>query len=333
MPHPALSNPLPTISLVIPAYNRADLVAETIESALDQTWPFSEIIVVDDGSTDNTPTVLAQYANRITVIRTTNCGVQAARNTGIAATKTDLITLCDSDDLLEPTLSETLAAWLGAHPDIDCCFCNFITFDQHGTYSDKFSQAPAGYFDGAIEQDDRFLTGIPDLYRRMLEFQPLFQSGLTFRKAFFNAIGGYDLRFKGIGAEDWEFTLRAAACGNIALCAYPLARVRRHPGNDSANAMHMNIGEVEILEFGLRNHPNAAKYQTAILKTIDDRRIRAFDAAFALGNFPLAKNILANISTPPDAVNFHLKRVITVLPTVIGKPLWNLTQNTWLRNK
>ncbi len=328
MPHPALSNPLPTISLVIPAYNRADLVAETIESALDQTWPFSEIIVVDDGSTDNTPTVLAQYANRITVIRTTNCGVQAARNTGIAATKTDLITLCDSDDLLEPTLSETLAAWLGAHPDIDCCFCNFTTFDQHGTYSDKFSQAPAGYFDRAIEQDDDFLTGIPDLYRRMLEFQPLFQSGLTFRKAFFNAIGGYDLRFKGIGAEDWEFTLRAAACGNIALCSRSLARVRRHPGNDSANAMHMNIGEAEILEFGLQNHPNAANYQMAILRTINERRIRVFDAAFGLGNFDLAKKTLTQITEAPSNIKFLLKCVITRLPSGLRKALWKLSQQS-----
>ncbi|MBN8657994.1 MAG: glycosyltransferase family 2 protein [Anaerolineae bacterium] len=319
---------LPKISLVIPAYNRADLIAETIESALNQTWPFSEIIVVDDGSTDNTSAVLATYADQIVVIPTTNNGVQAARNIGIAAAKNELITLCDSDDLLEPMLAETMARFFKEHHQHDICYCNFTTFDKHKSYSDKLSQAPNGYFDGAIEVDKHFLTAIPDLYQRMLEFQPLFQSGLTFKKTFFNTIGGYDLRFKGIGAEDWEFTLRAVACGNIALCTLPFTRVRRHPGNDSANAMHMNIGEAEILEFGLQNHPNAEKYQEKIVKTIFERRSRAFDAAFALGNFDLAQKILAQLSETPLNIKFLLKRTIIRLPSSLRRALWKFSQRS-----
>lgn len=321
-----MPKPLPAISLVIPAYNRADLIVETIDSALTQTLPFQEIIIVDDGSNDHTPEVLAGYGDKITIIRTPNRGVQAARNTGIAVTTTELVAFCDSDDLLEPTLCETIVTWLSNHLDIDACFCNFTTFDQESTYPDKFSLAPAGYFEGATLFDKNFLVDIPSLYQRMLTFQPLFQSGLIVKKAFFNTIGDYDLRFNGIGAEDWEFTLRAVASGKIALCSLPLARVRRHPGNDSGNAMRMNLGEAEILEFGLMHHQGATRYRAEIQNTINQRRVLAFDAAFALGDFKLAKQILSKITVAPPSPKFLLKQTITALPAIVRQPLWKLSQ-------
>ena len=321
-----MPTPIPAISLVIPTYNRADLIGETLHSAFAQTLRFEEIIVVDDGSTDDTQAVLAQYEGRITVIRTENNGVQAARNTGITAAKTDLVAVCDSDDLLEPDFCETLVPWLETHSEIDICFCNFITFDQSTTYSDKLSQAPSNFLVGATLSEDFFLVDIPDLYRRTLAFQPLFQSGLIMRKEFFRAIGGYDQRFKGVGAEDWEFTLRAIASGKTALCKSPLARVRRHPGNDSANAMRMNLGEAQILEFGLMHHPNAEKYRTHILETVDERRLRAFDAAFALGDFNLAKETLQQLRAPPSNPTFLIKRKIINMPSFLRQPLWKISQ-------
>jgi glycosyltransferase involved in cell wall biosynthesis len=71
------------ITLVIPAYNRSQLITETLNSALNQSLRFQEIIVVDDGSTDDTPDTLAKFGDRITVVRTPNQGVQVARNIGI----------------------------------------------------------------------------------------------------------------------------------------------------------------------------------------------------------------------------------------------------------
>lgn len=316
----------PAISLIIPAYNRGDLIAETIESALCQTSPFCEIIVVDDGSTDNTQAVLAHYTGRITIIRTPNNGVQSARNTGIEAANTELVALCDSDDLLASTFCETVVPWISNHPEIDICFSNFTTFDDVAVYPDKLSIAPGHFFDGATDINEHFLINIPDLYQRTLSYQPFFQSGLIIRKTFFNHIGGYDLRFKGVGAEDWEFTLRAIANGKVALCVLPLARVRRHPGNDSGNAMRMNIGEAQILEFGLAHHRNAKRYEKAILQTIDERRRRAFDAAFALGNFTLVNDLRARIRNSPSETKFLLKCIIAKFPTFIRNRLWKLTQ-------
>ena len=84
-------------TLIIPAYNRGDLIAQTLQSAFTQSIHFDEIIVVDDGSTDDTPSVLKQFENRVKVIRTENQGVQHARNTGVTAALHERVIFCDSD--------------------------------------------------------------------------------------------------------------------------------------------------------------------------------------------------------------------------------------------
>ncbi|MCU0839480.1 MAG: glycosyltransferase, partial [Rhodospirillales bacterium] len=91
-----------TVAVVIPTYNRAHCVSEAIESVLAQTVPADEVIVVDDGSTDTTPEVLAGFGDRIIVIRQPNRGVSAARNAGIARATSEWITFLDSDDVWYP---------------------------------------------------------------------------------------------------------------------------------------------------------------------------------------------------------------------------------------
>ncbi|MDD2388677.1 MAG: glycosyltransferase [Desulfobacterales bacterium] len=92
----------PKVSVIIPTYNRARLLEEAIDSVLSQTFTGYELIVVDDGSTDDTGEVLASCEDRIRVIRQNNQGVSSARNAGIASASGDLITFLDSDDLWLP---------------------------------------------------------------------------------------------------------------------------------------------------------------------------------------------------------------------------------------
>lgn len=92
----------PKVSVIIPTYNRAHCVGEAIESVLSQTFRDFELIVVDDGSTDNTQEVLSKYGSAIRVIRQENSGVSAARNTGIKASRGEWVAFLDSDDLWEP---------------------------------------------------------------------------------------------------------------------------------------------------------------------------------------------------------------------------------------
>ncbi|WP_036166221.1 glycosyltransferase family 2 protein [Massilia sp. 9096] len=313
------------ISLVIPCYNRGELIAETIESALAQTIPFHEIIVVDDGSTDNTQAVLSRYRDRIRSIVLENGGVQRARNAGDAAARGSHIALCDSDDLLEADFVASTTAWLETHPDIDALYCNFRTFDEQGIQLDKFKTAPPEFFMD-VRYDGAFCFDIEDLYARLMRYQPLFPTGAVFRKTFFDAIGGYDPRFKGVGSEDLEFTLRVIDKGRVALCTRPLARVRKHDGNISATPMRQVKGEIEILEFALQRHDAAQRYRDEVRSSLRRRRIDLFNAAFSHGDFDVAASTLSRLDDLPDDRKFRMKKLITNLPELVRTPLWRVSQ-------
>src|SRR2546423_7727277 len=91
-----------TVSVVVPAYNYARYLPQAIDSALGQTHPPLEVIVVDDGSTDDTPRVLDAYGDRIRAVRQANQGAGAARNAGIAVARGEYVAFLDSDDLWRP---------------------------------------------------------------------------------------------------------------------------------------------------------------------------------------------------------------------------------------
>lgn len=317
----------PSITLVIPAYNRADLIAETLRSALAQQQAFSEIIVVNDGSTDATAEVVQSFGAAVRLISTPNQGVQAARNTGVAAAGTEWVALCDSDDLLEPAFAAVTGDWLQQAPNTDILFCNFTLFDPHGPQGDKLSQGPADFLEGG-QRDGDFVHDVPDLYARTIRFQPFFPTGTVIKKSFFDRLGGYDTAFKGVGGEDWEFTLRALSMGHAAICTRPLSRIRKHAGNDSADSLYMNLGDAHILTHALTAHAGAAQYRPQILASIAQRREAAFDTAFARGDFELARQVTRQLAAPPPGLKPRLKRWITALPPLLRKPLWHLTQGT-----
>jgi GT2 family glycosyltransferase len=315
----------PAISAVVPAFNRADVIVATIDSLLAQRLPFSEIVVVNDGSTDATADVIASYGDRVRLVSTPNRGVQHARNLGVSLATADWITFCDSDDLLSEALTEVLAEFIRAHAEYHLLYCNFTTFVQDKESGDKFSQAPAAYFEGSKRIGD-FVCDVPHLFARMLQFQPLFMSGVTIRRDLFTRIGGFDERLRGVKAEDWEFTLRAVAATRTALCVKPLARVRKHLGNDSADSLLMKLGEIEILQYALNHHPGAKGYAAAIHESIDARRIDAFNSAFARGDFALALDLLCRLNKLPSDMKSRLKHWILHLPGPLRRILWRATQ-------
>lgn len=118
------------VSVVIPTYNRADLIERSIESVLQQTCQDTEIIVVDDGSTDNTRQVVAAYGERVSYIFQQKAGTSAARNLGVLKSSGAYLMFLDSDDTIERTAIEKLAGALDEHADSGAAFCGWNVIDE-----------------------------------------------------------------------------------------------------------------------------------------------------------------------------------------------------------
>ena len=122
---------MPTVSVVIPTYNCSRFVGDAIESVLAQTRVPDQIIVVNDGSTDDTAAVVQQYRDgRIVYIEQANGGIAAARNRGLSIATGDYIGFLDADDRWLPSMLERQLALLERQPDVICTFANFMRTDE-----------------------------------------------------------------------------------------------------------------------------------------------------------------------------------------------------------
>jgi len=314
-------------SLIIPAYNRGALIAQTLRSALDQSVPFDEIIVVDDGSTDNTQEVVQQFADRVRYIRTVNQGVQRARNTGVASAISERVAFCDSDDLLDPDFVEVVGHWLRDHTEIDLTYVNFSTFGARPIYSDKFFAAPDGFFVGA-RLDHGFYVDDPDIYIKSVRYPCMWVTGMTVRKSLYQAIGGFDPAFHRVITEDWEFNLRALSKGRVALCRRVLARVRYHIGSQSDSVVRTHLGAAKVLQHALATHDGARRFESEMLQAMQQHSAQAFNAAYAAGDFKHALIALQQPHLTLSDQTFHLKCRILALPAPLRQVAWKISQ--WL---
>ncbi len=121
------------VSVVIPTYNRADLIVRAVESVLAQMHPDDELIVIDDGSTDNTAEVMAAYRGRLRYVQAPNGGAGAARNRGLREATKPLLTFLDSDDEWMPGHLDLLREVMAARGELLYCFTNFRTEFRDGT--------------------------------------------------------------------------------------------------------------------------------------------------------------------------------------------------------
>ena len=114
-----LRNPL--VSVVIPSYNCGGVIGDTLESVLAQDYPALEVIVVDDGSTDDTCDVVARYGDRVTLLQQRNAGAAVARNAGIRCARGDYVALLDADDLWLPGKLSIQVDHLEGNPQVGTC--------------------------------------------------------------------------------------------------------------------------------------------------------------------------------------------------------------------
>ena len=214
-----------SVSVVIPTYNYGRFIIEAISSVLDQTRPPSEIIVVDDGSMDETAAVVRAFGEAVRYIRQDNAGVCAARNRGASESSSELIAFLDADDRWEPTNLEKQVARFESDEKIGLVHCAMREFDGETGETIRF------YMDGCEEGVAENLL----LWEGPLIVVP---GAVTVTREAFNHVGGFDPRMK-VG-EDWDFCYRVARLFKIGFVAEPLVNYRSHDA-----AAHHNVEDME----------------------------------------------------------------------------------------
>lgn len=135
----------PLVSVIITTHNRAGVVPETIDSVLAQTYEAIEVIVVDDGSTDDTAAMLRRrYGDRVRYVRQENQGVEMARNRGIRFSTGDYLNFLDDDDLMLPEKIEKQVALLKARPEVGVVHCGYHFIDKDGRHMETTGLLPDG---------------------------------------------------------------------------------------------------------------------------------------------------------------------------------------------
>lgn len=248
-----------TVSVVVPAYNAAKTVAQTLDALLGQTVPPDQIVVVDDGSKDQTREVLEGYRGRVDLVFQANGGVSAARNRGVAETRGQWVAFCDADDLWHAEKLRVMHAVLAARDDMDLVFHEFWTLVDGRMVEARATHSPHTMFPLFREFDislpriltDRRVvdTGVAEFgavdtwhgsaFRWLMLGNFLMPSTVMMRRSAFDAAGGFDANFR--YAEDTEFFLRFGKARSMVWVDCSLTGYRREAGTLLTGNMYPTI--------------------------------------------------------------------------------------------
>ncbi|MGB5156040.1 glycosyltransferase family 2 protein [Desulfobacterium sp. N47] len=238
------------ISVIIPAYNREWTIKEAIDSVLSQKFDDFELIVVNDGSTDNTREVLSSYRNKITVIEQKNLGVSAARNKGIVSSSGNYIAFLDSDDLWLPGKLETQFEFFNNNPDTFICQTEEI-------WLRKGKRVNPG-------KRHKKLSGM--FFEKSLELCMVSPSAVMMKRSLLDMVGLFDETL--LACEDYDMWLRINCKYPIALIDTPLI-VKRGGHDDQLSAMHsLDKYRIQSINKLLKSDLLSKDQQKAALKTL-----------------------------------------------------------------
>jgi len=246
----------PTFSIAIPAYQAAATIGEALESALSQTLSAVDVVVCDDGSTDDLESAIAPYRDRIVFLRQENGGEGAAKATATEAATGDFVALLDADDAYLPERLEAFAELAAARPDLDV-----LTTDAYLESAGRVVRRC--YADG-------WGFEIADQRREILRRNFVFGSAAVRRERLL-AVGGFDrtLRF----VADWDLWIRLILTGSRAgLVDEPLYRYRVGPAALSARRPALVRGSIEVLERAARRPDLGVDDRRLVGETISSKR-------------------------------------------------------------
>jgi len=208
----------PQVSVIIPTFNRGWILKEAIDSVLTQDYKDFELIVVDDGSTDNTSEILASYGNDIRVLFQENKGVSAARNRGVAEASGQFIAFLDSDDLWLPQKLSTQLEFFNQTPDALICQTEEVWIrNRRRVNPKKRHKKPSGM-----------------IFEPSLELCLVSPSAVMIRRVLFDRVGEFDVTLP--ACEDYDLWLRISCRFPVHLIDTPLI-IKRGGHNDQLSSM------------------------------------------------------------------------------------------------
>ncbi len=221
---------MPDVALIVTCYNHARFLAEALESGLAQPRPFREIILVDDGSTDDTAEVASRFP-QVRYLWQENRGLAAARNSGLRASTCEFLVFLDADDRLHPGAVEAGLRCLEGHPSARLAYGSFQYVLPTGETSSVAEFKDCG--------TDAYLALLRDNCIAM-------HATVMYRRESLLAVNGFDERLR--ACEDYDLYLRVARDGNIACHDTIVADYRRHGGNMSRNSRLMLDTSLGVLK-------------------------------------------------------------------------------------
>lgn len=240
---------LEKVSVIIPTFNRAKYVGEAIESALGQTSPVYEILIVDDGSADNTREIVTAYGAPVKYIYQENRGPAAARNTGLRHASGQYIAFLDSDDLWEPDKTAVQKDFLATYPQVDFVFGQMIVCKDTGleTEPEILDREAYEYFRDHYSNSDKACE-------YLLRANIIPTSSVMFRSACLSTIGYFreDLRC----AEDYDYWLRFAFHFTIGFLDHVVEKRRFQGDNIIGDYLLQYNSTLRVLEDFRMNYPS-----------------------------------------------------------------------------
>ncbi|MBL6764306.1 MAG: glycosyltransferase [Verrucomicrobiae bacterium] len=229
---------LPGVSVVIPAYNYARFLPFAVESARSQDYPKFEVIVIDDGSKDDTAEVMKQFGSPVRYVFQENAGLSAARNSGIREARYDFVCFLDADDELMPgMLRASMGRMAALERDFGMVGCDCVNIDIDGKPLPVTKHAPEK--EGEVTVRDILIR---------TRFSP---TGAVCRKEVFETCGGFDTSLK--STEDRDMWIRIATRYRVWHAGRELVHIRKHGENMSNNAARQSANMLVVLNKAYRS--------------------------------------------------------------------------------
>ena len=274
------------VSIIIPAYNQGHYLGKAIQSGLDQTYPHHEVIVVDDGSQDNTAQVARGYSDpRVRYAYQENHGLSGARNTGMRLAKGEYLTFLDSDDGFLPDKLALLVAELEAHPQTGFTAGQALLIDEHG-------QRIGRSFDSRLpERPEELLLG-----------NPFHVGSVMLRRSWQEKTGFFDEGLRSY--EDWDYWLRLAVLKcPMRVIEKPVSLYRFHTAQMTRNGAQMTAASMAVLAKLFARPDLPPEWQALKSRAYSQAYLRATAHGFLASDYPLAHaNLKKAIEFNPDLV-------------------------------